>query len=92
VRTVAALLLLLVLGLQSQFWFGDSGYFKAAALKAQLAAEERRAELQRQRNRLLRGEVMALTGSDAAVEARARADLGMIKDGEVFYIVTDEPR
>ncbi|MCY4342130.1 MAG: septum formation initiator family protein [Gammaproteobacteria bacterium] len=91
-RTVAAILLLLVLGLQYQSWFGDSGYFKATALKAQLEAEERRAELQRQRNRLLRGEVMALTGSDAAVEARARADLGMIKDGEVFYIVTDEPR
>ena len=91
-KTVAAMLLLLLLGLQYQSWFGDSGYFKAAALKAQLQAEERRAELQKQRNRLLRGEVMALTESDAAVEARARTDLGMIKDGEVFYIVTDGPR
>lgn len=91
-RTVAAMLLLLLVGLQYQSWFGESGHFKAAALKAQLEAEERRAELQKQRNRLLRGEVMALTESDAAVEARARADLGMIKDGEVFYIVTDGPR
>ena len=54
-RTVAAMLLLLLIGLQYQSWFGDSGHFKAAALKAQLEAEERRAELQKQRNRLLRG-------------------------------------
>ena len=91
-RTVAALLVALLVGLQYQSWFGDGGYFKAASLQAQLEAEERRAELQKQRNRLLRGEVMALTGSDAAVEARARTDLGMIKDGEVFYIVTDGSR
>ena len=91
-KTVAAVLLLLLLGLQYQSWFGDSGHIKAAALKAQLKAEERRAERQNQRNRLLRGEVMALSESDAAVEARARTDLGMIKDGEVFYILTDEPR
>ena len=90
-KTVAAVLLLLLLGLQYQVWFGNGGYFNAAALKAQLKAEERRAEVQKQRNRLLRGEVMALTESDAAVEARARTDLGMIKDGEVFYIVTDRP-
>ena len=37
-KTVAAMLLLLLLGLQYQSWFGDSGYFKAASLKAQLNA------------------------------------------------------
>ena len=90
-KSLAAVLLILLLALQYRAWFGDSGYFAAAALKEQVRVQERRAEKRAQRNRLLRGEVLALTRGGAAVEARARTDLGMIKDGEVFYIVTDGP-
>ena len=82
-------LVLLLLGLQYRAWFGDSGYFTAAALQEQLRVQERRAERRVQRNRRLKQEVMALRQDKTAVEARARADLGMIKEGEVFYVVTD---
>lgn len=88
-KILAAALLLLLLGLQYRAWFGDSGYFTAAALQEQLRIQERRAERHVQRNRRLRQEVMALRQDKTAVEARARADLGMIKEGEVFYVVTD---
>lgn len=88
-KVLAAALVLLLLGLQYRAWFGDSGYFAAAALKEQLRIQERRAERHVQRNRRLKTEVMALRQGQTAVEARARADLGMIKEGEVFYVVTD---
>ena len=38
-----------------------------------------------QRNRLLTAEVLALQDGLDAVEARARSNLGMIKQGETFY-------
>ena len=88
-KILAAALVLLLLGLQYRAWFGDSGYFIAAALQEQLRIQERRAERHEQRNRRLKQEVMALRQDKTAVEARARADLGMIKEGEVFYVVTD---
>ena len=90
-KTLAAVLFILLLALQYRAWFGDSGHFAAAVLKEQLQVQEQRAQQRERRNRRLRGEVLALTQGDAAVEARARTDLGMIKEGEVFYIVTDGP-
>lgn len=91
-KTLVVALFVLLLALQYRAWFGDSGYFAAAAVKEQLQVQQRRAEQRQRRNRQLRGEVLALTQGNAAVEARARTDLGMIKEGEVFYIVSDDRR
>ena len=44
------------------------------------------------RNRILAAEVRAQKHGLAAVEARARSDLGMIKEGETFYLVDAESR
>ena len=45
------------------------------------------------RNALLAQEVADLKAGTAAIEARARSDLGMIRQGEVFYqIVSPTPR
>ena len=84
------MLVLLIAGLQYRAWFSDDGYFVVQALNERLEQQQRRAELQRQRNRLLAAEVLALKQGHAAVEARARADLGMIREGETFYIVAEE--
>lgn len=82
----------LLLALQYKAWFGDAGSFAAAALDAQVETQRDRAELLAQRNRLLTGEVLALKAGYAAVEARARSDLGMIKQGETFYLVPAHAR
>jgi len=90
VRAVVGLLLLLLAGLQYKAWFGDSGYLAARALEKQVDQQRARAELLEQRNRLLTAEVLALKGGLEAVESRARSDLGMIKEGETFYLVADD--
>ena len=90
-KLLIVVLVLLIAGLQYRAWFSDDGYFAARTLKERLEQQERRAELQRQRNRQLAAEVLALKNGNAAVEARARADLGMIREGETFYIVAAEP-
>ena len=43
-----------------------------------------------QRNRLLTAEVLALRSGHDAVEARARKDLGMVKEGETFFLVPEQ--
>lgn len=88
-RVVIGVLVTLLVGLQYKAWFGDVGHLAATALRAQVTAQRARAEELAERNRLLTAEVLALKGGYDAVEARARQDLGMIKQGETFYQVTD---
>ena len=35
-------------------------------------------------------EVLALQGGNKAFESRARSELGLVKKGEVFYLIADE--
>ncbi len=55
----------------------------------QAVAEQQAENLRlRQRNAVLEAEVNDLKNGQAAIEERARLDLGMIKDDETFYLVT----
>lgn len=90
-KLLIVMLLLLIVALQYRAWFSDEGYFAAQTLAKGLERQRDRAEMLRQRNRRLAREVMALKEGYAAVEARARSDLAMIRDGETFYIVDEEP-
>ena len=79
----------MLLGLQSPLWIADGGvrdaYLLNRALDAQIAENERLAE----RNAALAAEVQDLKAGLAAIEERARNELGMIKEGETFYQVVD---
>jgi cell division protein FtsB len=44
-----------------------------------------------QRNQALAADVNDLKHGEQAVEARARAELGLIKPGETFYQVVEKP-
>ena len=80
-----ALLGLLLYG----FWFGESGWFAVRELGEDVAAQQRQTEQLAERNRILTAEVLALKSGIDAVEARARTDLGMIAQGETFYLIVD---
>ncbi len=70
-----------------QYWFGESGWLAVRDFGRETAKEEQQAAELAERNRRLRAEVLALKEGNAAVEARARADLGMVRRGETFYQV-----
>ncbi len=89
VRNLALLGLALLGLLLYGFWFGESGWFAVRALAEDVAAQERQTDELAERNRILTTEVLALKSGVDAVEARARTDLGMIADGETFYLVVD---
>ena len=90
IRLTIVVFLLSALYLQYKVWFSDVGYFAAISLEAEVERQQRRAERLAQRNKILTAEVLALKDGLQAVEARARSDLGMIKEGETFYLVSED--
>ena len=86
-HAIVGVLALLFLGLQWRLWGSDEGVRNRARLQAQ--AESAQAENQQLavRNAELDAEVQDLKSGQAAIEARARTTLGMIKPGETFYLV-----
>jgi cell division protein FtsB len=88
-RIVVLLLVALLAWLQWRLWFGNGGQREVEALRAQVAAQAHENEGLKQRNEALAAEVRDLKSGEAAVEERARSELGMIKPGETFYRVVD---
>ncbi|GAA5011355.1 cell division protein FtsB [Pseudoluteimonas lycopersici] len=89
-RIVLLLLVALLAWLQWRLWFGNGGQREVEALHAQVAAQQHENEGLKQRNDALAAEVRDLKSGEAAVEERARSELGMIKPGETFYRVVDD--
>ena len=83
------LLLALLAWLQYRLWFGNGGEREVAALQAQVQRQARDNAGLKQRNDALAAEVEDLKTGEAAVEERARSELGMIKPGETFYRVVE---
>lgn len=82
---LAALLVLL----QYQLWWGEGGRRSVAVLEQRVQEQTRENEGLQQRNDALAAEVEDLKSGEAAVEERARNELGMIKPGETFYRVIE---
>lgn len=84
-----AVLLLLLAGLQYKLWWGEGALGEARALQERVADQRSENARLQQRNDDLSAEVEDLKSGEAAVEDRARSELGMIKPGETFYRVVD---
>ena len=83
--SLAALLLLI----QYPLWLGKGGWLRVWDLEGQVeAAQKKNAEL-KARNDKLNSEVRDLREGTGAVEERARYELGMIKDGEIFVQILE---
>ena len=96
-RWLIGLLLVLLLVLQWRLWTGEGSLAQYQHLNERIEEQLQTNDFLRERNLDLAVEVEALRESDDAVEERARADLGMIRDGEIFYMIvegekTREPR
>lgn len=89
VRVLLVALLALLAFLQLRLWFGEGGRRSVADLERKVAAQARENGGLEQRNAALAAEVEDLKSGEAAVEDRARSELGMIKPGETFYRVVE---
>ena len=85
------LVALLVL-LQIRLWFGEGGISNKIALDKQWESQRQINEEHSLRNQLIAQEVESFKTNLDSLEEKARKDLGMIKDGEVFYLVIDKKK
>jgi cell division protein FtsB len=86
-RVFTGLLALLAVLLQYHLWMSDRGNREVVRLQAALAAQSAANHEQRERNRQLAAEVTNLKVGFAAIEERARSELGMVGRSETFYQV-----
>ncbi|MDQ3495537.1 MAG: cell division protein FtsB [Pseudomonadota bacterium] len=88
-RIVLLLLVVLLTWLQYRLWLGNGGTREVAALRAQVEQQARQNSGLQARNAALAAEVADLKSGEAAIEERARSELGMIRPGETFYRVVE---
>ena len=90
-RTVTLILAALLLLLQYPLWLGKGGWLKVWDLNRQVEAQLQVNQQAQTRNAVLDAEVRDLKQGTAAIEERARSELGMIKRDEVFFQVLENP-
>lgn len=88
-KLIFGILLATFVVLQYRLWVGQGSLAEVVQLKRQIAQQEKRIEEMRERNSVLRAEVNNLKHGLEAVEAHARGELGMIKEGETFYQIVE---
>ncbi|MGC1386466.1 MAG: cell division protein FtsB [Steroidobacteraceae bacterium] len=88
-RVFAIILMSCLALLEYRVWVSDRGMREVWRLNAAIDAQRAANAEQRERNRQLFAEVSDLKVGLAALEERARSDLGMVGNSETFYqIVT----
>jgi cell division protein FtsB len=88
-RWLVLLLGTLLVILQYTLWVGDGSFAEVWRLHQEVESQREENESLSERNRALSAEVEDLKQGLEAIEERARVELGMIQEGEVFYQVVD---
>ena len=86
-KWVCAGLGLLLFVLQVMLWTGQGSVAEVVALERQIGTFAVANEELRERNRRLEVEVAELKNGLDSVEEMAREELGMVRQGETFYVL-----
>ena len=90
-KFLALLLVLLLVVMQVNVWLTKDGYSRLAEIKELIQDQQKENNEMVSRNSQLREEIKDLKDGYSAIEEKPRGDIGMIKEGEEFYLLT-EPR
>ncbi len=88
-KLLIGVLALLLLGLQYRLWIGEGSFAHRVELQKKIQQQQAENESLRERNRILALEVEALKNGLDAVEERAREQMGMVKEGETFFMIVE---
>ncbi len=88
-RLLPIMLVALLIAIQFPLWLGKGGWMKVLDAERQLQAQKKANTDLETRNAKLAAEVKDLKEGAGAVEERARYELGMLKDGEVFVQIVE---
>ncbi len=91
-RILGLTLAVFIVLLQYPLWLGKGGWLRVWSLDQQVQEERDANARLRQRNGALDAEVRDLKQGSDAIEERARYELGMIKQDEIFFQVVPARR
>jgi len=83
--------LILLLLLVASLWIGHGSYPEIWKLERDIATQTTMNAIQEEKNRQIQAELEDARVGYAAVEERARSELGMIKKGETFFEIILKP-
>lgn len=88
-RIYIVCLLVALIGLQYKLWLGGGSIMQWKTLEEKLTARKEENKKLIARNHALEADVMELKTGAQALEEQARYELGMVKEGEVYYHFID---
>ena len=91
-RFIPLALLLLLVGIHAQLWTGRGSVGHVEDMRRQIATQQAANTEARQANERLAAEVSDLKDGLEMVEEKARSELGMVKQGEIYVHVTPARR
>lgn len=84
-RFLAGAFAALILAIQYPLWLGKGGWLRVWDVDRQLDTQQDKNTRLETRNNALAAEVKDLKQGHEAIEERARYELGMVKNDEVFF-------
>jgi|TARA_Y100000780_G_C13674133_1_gene413571 cell division protein FtsB len=86
-RLVTIVLIILFLLLQVDIWIKKDGYKRKVELAEMIEIQTEANKEMTIRNNQLQQEIIDLKNGTEAIEEKARTEMGMIKEGEEFYLI-----
>jgi cell division protein FtsB len=88
-KLLAVALAALILLVQYPLWLGKGGWLRVWEVDQQIRSQRETNRQLQGRNSALDAEVQDLKGGLDAVEERARSELGMIRENEIFFQIPE---
>lgn len=91
-QLICGVLVVVVLMLQARLWLGEGSITNIWQLNSEIEEQSFENDRLKDRNAVLNAEVLDLKSGLESIEERARSELGMIKEGETFYLLVDDKK
>ena len=88
-KLLIPVLVVLFVVLQYRLWVGEGSLAEVATLERDVEAQQQAIEKMKKRNMAMHAEIDSFKKDQDAVEERARSDLGMIREGEIYFQIPD---
>ena len=89
IRFFIIILIVFFLIIQFDIWFKDDGFYRVKELEQMIGNQVEENKRLKLRNEQLQREIKELKSGTESIEEKARTDLGMIKEGEEFYLIVE---
>ena len=89
IRLVILILIFFFLMIQFDIWIKDDGFYRVQELEGLIEDQLEENQKLKIQNEQLEREIEDLKSGTESIEEKARTDLGMIKDGEEFYLIVE---